>query len=126
MATRSSEQALRESEEKFRTLAETTDCAIFVWREGLIYVNPALTTITGYTRDELLVLTAWEGIIHPDDRERVRANGRARLRGENAPRHYEFRIYTKSGEERWVDFTAGTIRYNGERRESAHGRGQCP
>jgi len=47
MATRSSEQALRESEEKFRTLAETTDCAIFVWREGLIYVNPALTTITG-------------------------------------------------------------------------------
>jgi PAS domain S-box-containing protein len=114
MATRSSKQALRESEEKFRTLAETTDCAIFVWREGLIYVNPALSTITGYTRDELLVLTAWEGIIHPDDRERVRANGRARLRGEDVPRHYEFRIYTKSGEERWVDFTAGTIRYNGD------------
>ncbi len=114
MVTRSSEQALRESEEKFRTLAETTDCAIFVWREGLVYVNPALSTITGYSRDELLVLTAWEGIIHPDDRERVRANGRARLRGESVPRHYEFRIRTKSGEERWVDFTAGTIRYNGE------------
>ena len=114
MATRGSEQALRESEEKFRTLAETTDCAIFVWREGLIYVNPALSTITGYTRDELLVLTAWEGIIHPDDRERVRANGRARLRGESVPRNYEFRIRTKSGVERWVDFTAGTIRYNGE------------
>ncbi|MEK7303754.1 MAG: PAS domain S-box protein, partial [Pseudomonadota bacterium] len=114
MATPSSEQALRESEEKFRTLAETTDCAIFVWREGLLYVNPALSTITGYTRDELLVLTAWEGIIHPDDRERVRANGRARLRGESVPRNYEFRIRTKSGEERWVDFTAGTIHYNGE------------
>ena len=114
MVKRASEQALRESEEKFRTLAETTDCAIFVWREGLIYVNPALTTITGYTRDELLVLTAWEGIIHPEDRERVRDNGRARLRGESVPRNYEFRIRTKGGEERWVDFTAGTIRYNGE------------
>jgi diguanylate cyclase (GGDEF)-like protein/PAS domain S-box-containing protein len=114
MATRSSEQALRESEEKFRTLAETTDCAIFVWREGLLYVNPALTTITGYSRGELLVLTAWETIIHPDDRERVRANGRARLRGESVPRNYEFRIRTKGGEERWVDFTAGTVHYNGE------------
>lgn len=114
MATRGSEQALRESEEKFRTLAETTDCAIFVWREGLLYVNPAMTTITGYTKDELLVLTAWETIIHSDDRERVRANGRARLRGESVPRHYEFRIFTKAGEERWVDFTAGTIRYNGK------------
>jgi diguanylate cyclase (GGDEF)-like protein/PAS domain S-box-containing protein len=114
MATRSSEQALRESEEKFRTLAETTDCAIFVWRDGLLYVNPAMTTITGYTKDELLVLTAWETIIHADDRERVRANGRARLRGESVPRHYEFRIFNKAGEERWVDFTAGTIRYNGK------------
>lgn len=114
MATRGSEQALRESEEKFRTLAETTDCAIFVWREGLIYVNPALTTITGYSRDELLVLEAWEHIIHPDDRERIRTNGRARLRGESVPRNYEFRIRTKSGEERWVDFTAGKINYNGE------------
>jgi diguanylate cyclase (GGDEF)-like protein/PAS domain S-box-containing protein len=114
MATRSSEQALRESEEKFRTLAETTDCAIFVWRDGLLYVNPAMTTITGYTKKELLVLTAWETIIHADDRERVRANGRARLRGESVPRHYEFRIFNKAGEERWVDFTAGTIRYNGK------------
>ena len=114
MTARSSEQALRESEEKFRTLAETTDCAIFVWREGLLYVNPAMSVITGYTSEELLVLTAWENIIHADDRERVRANGRARLRGEGAPRNYEFRIHTKDGKERWVDFTAGTIRYNGE------------
>ncbi len=114
MAARSSEQALRESEEKFRTLAETTDCAIFVWREGLLYVNPAMSVITGYTSEELLVLTAWENIIHADDRERVRANGRARLRGESAPRNYEFRIHTRDGKERWVDFTAGTIRYNGE------------
>jgi diguanylate cyclase (GGDEF)-like protein/PAS domain S-box-containing protein len=114
MATRSSKQALRESEEKFRTLAETTDCAIFVWREGLLYVNPALCLITGYTSEELLKLPAWESVIHPDDLERVRANGLARLRGESVPRHYEFRIHTKSGEERWLHFSAGAIRYNGE------------
>ena len=110
----SSDQALRESEEKFRTLAETTDCAIFVWREYLLYVNPALTAIVGYSTEELLDQFLWEKVIHPDDFERVRNNGRARLRGENVPRHYEFRLVTKSGEERWVDFSAGAIRYNGE------------
>jgi len=114
MVARSSEQALRESEEKFRTLAETTDCAIFVWREGLLYVNPAMSFITGHPKEYLLVPTAWEGIIHADDLERVRHNARARLRGESVPRNYEFRIHAKNGEERWVDFTAGVIHYNGE------------
>jgi len=114
MATPSSEQALRESEEKFRALAETTDCAIFVWRKMLLYVNPALCTVTGYAPEELLNLPTWETIIHPDDRRRVRENGLARLRGEEVPRQYEFRILTKSGEERWVDFSAGAISYNGE------------
>ncbi len=114
MAAQSPKQALLESEEKFRTLAETTDCAIFVWREGLLYVNPAMSVITGYSSDELLVLNAWEEIIHPGDLERVRQNGRARLRGESVPRNYEFRVRTKSGEERWVDFTAGAIHFNGE------------
>ena len=33
----------------------------------------------------------------------------ARLRGEPVPRHYEFRILTRTGEERWVDFIAGQI-----------------
>jgi len=110
----SSEQALRESEEKFRTLAETTDCAIFVWRQVLLYVNPALCRITGFSSDELLHLPSWENVIHPDDLPMVQARGAARLRGEPVPRHYEFRIITKGGEERWVDFTAGPIRYHGE------------
>jgi len=110
----SSDQALRESEERFRTLAETTDCAIFVWRQALLYVNPALCRITGYSSEELLNLPTWLDVIHPDDREMVRERGQARLRGEPVPRHYEFRIQTRSGNERWVDFTAGLIRYNGQ------------
>lgn len=111
---RNSEQALHESEEKFRTLAETADCAIFVWREKLLYVNPAMTVMTGYPSRELLAFPSWELIIHPDDREMVRERGLARLHGKEAPPHYEFRILTKHGEERWVDFSGGVIRYHGE------------
>ncbi len=111
---RSSEQALRESEERFRTLAETTDTAIFVWRKGLLYVNPAACSMSGYTADELLGLPSWDVIIHPEDRAMVQERGIARLRGEPAPAHYEFRILTKQGDERWVDFSAGRVQYNGD------------
>jgi len=104
----------REDEHTFRILAETTECAIFVWRETLLYVNPAMCRITGYTAGEMLIPAAWEGIIHPDDRERVRESGRARLRGESVPRQYEFRIINKAGEERWIDFTASPVRYRGK------------
>jgi len=109
-----SEQALRESEEKFRALAETTDCAIFVWREALLYVNPAASAISGYTISELLTLECWDSIIHPDDRPTIRARAYARLRGEDVPRHVEFRVLAKGGEERWVDMSSAVIRYNGE------------
>ncbi len=49
------EEALRQSEAKFRTLAETIASAIFISQEQrLHYVNHAAETITGYAREELL------------------------------------------------------------------------
>lgn len=109
-----SEQALRESEEKFRTLAETTDCAIFVWRQVFLYVNPAMSAISGYDADELLGLEDWFSIVHPADRATVRARAEARLDGKPAPSHYEFRVINRHGEDRWIDLSVGMIRYNGE------------
>ena len=49
------EAALRESEEKFRVLAETTPAGIILYRgERFIYANPVLEKISGYTCEELL------------------------------------------------------------------------
>src|SRR6185436_13084602 len=46
--------ALRESEARFRTLAETAPCAIFIYQDdGFRYANPAAASITGYNREEL-------------------------------------------------------------------------
>jgi len=108
------EAALAESEARFRALAETTAAAIVVYQGNRFrFVNPAAQRLTGYTEAEALAASFWD-IVHPDHRELVRQRGLARQRGEPVPSRYEFKIITKNGEERWIDFSAGTIMFGGE------------
>lgn len=108
------ERALREGEHLFRTLAETTSTAIFIYRgEHNVYVNEATTRISGYSREEMTSMRFWD-LIHPEDRETVRDRGLRRLRGEDVPERYEFRIVRKDGAVRWLDFTAGRIDWQGQ------------
>jgi diguanylate cyclase (GGDEF)-like protein/PAS domain S-box-containing protein len=107
-------EALRESEMRFRTLAETVACAIFIYQDThLRYVNPMAVTMTGYTREELLAIPFWE-IAHADFRELVKDRGLARQQGERVPPRYEIKILTKQGEERWLDLTAERIDFEGK------------
>jgi PAS domain-containing protein len=49
------EASLRESEEKFRVLAETSHAMIFLYQgERHIYFNPAAERLTGYKKEEFL------------------------------------------------------------------------
>ncbi|MBI2812701.1 MAG: PAS domain S-box protein [Opitutae bacterium] len=113
-ARKEAEEALRESEAKFRTLAETTAASIFVLQGPRFkFANPALERLTGYAREELLAMNFWD-TAHPDHRELVHARGLARQRGEPVPIRYEFKLLSKQGETRWVDFTAGLINYEGQ------------
>ena len=108
------EEALQESEARFRTLTETTASAIFIYQdEKFIYINPALEAISGYTHDELLQMNFWD-FVHPASKELVKARELARQKGEHLPQRYEFKIINKKGEERWIDFTAGIIDYHGK------------
>jgi len=107
------EKALRESEEKFRILAESSPAAIMLYRgDKLIYVNHTAELITGYTKDELLSGMPWK-FVHPDSRAMVSDRAAARLRGETVPSRYEVNIVTRSGEERWFDISAEPIVYGG-------------
>ncbi len=106
---KATEAALRESEEKFRVLAENAAAGIVIYRNNrLLYTNPAMSSITGYTRDELAKMTVLDAV-YPDLREEARRWSRAVARGEKAPPKGGSKIATKSGEDRWVDVTMGNV-----------------
>lgn len=109
------ESELRTSEEKFRAVAETAGNAIYI-HDGarLVFVNPAAEGITGYTREELLANDMW-GMVHPDFREQVRANARARFLGQPCPQRYEYKIIAKDGTDRWLDFSANLVEFEGKK-----------
>ena len=103
------EKALRDSEQWFRTLAETTATAIMVYSaERFLYVNRACVELTGRPAEEILELAPWE-LAHPEHQGVVRERLTARLRGEDMPTRYEIKILTGDGRERWVDYTTGRI-----------------
>ena len=107
------QQALVESEAKFRAVAEMASCGIYI-HDGkrLLYVNRGLAEITGYTTAELLTGDPWD-IVHPEYRERMKQNFAGRMRGEDIPARYEFKIRRKGGEEAWLDFSTSQIQFEG-------------
>jgi len=108
------EEALRESEEKFRVLAETSPAAIILHQgERFIYANPAATRISGYSEAELLEMNFWQWS-GKEDCDSIRQRSHARLRGEPEPPQYEHKLITKYGEEKWVLVSAGITEYRGK------------
>lgn len=109
-----SDDALRESESKFRLVAETAPCAIWILEDNaLVYVNRHAEILSGYTRDELLSMDAWD-LVDPGFQEMNYRRSMARLRGENPEPRYQFKIRTKSGELRWLDFTGARTQFEGK------------
>ena len=108
------EAALRESEGLFRSLSETTDAAIFLFRGSRnVHVNAAACRITGYSYQELVAMPFWQ-VLHPDFRELVQARGLARQEGEDIPTSYKVAIVTKGGEVRWLQYSGNVIDYQGQ------------
>jgi len=112
-------ETLRESEERYRLLAENaTDIISRHAPEGVfLYASPASRTLLGYRPEELLGTSAY-GHIHPDDLEDVRRRdsdgGHFLSAGTEA-----FRMRKKDGSYVWVEASSKTMRHpdTGEIRE---------
>ncbi len=108
---RAADRALRESEEKFRTVAEVAPCSIFIHDgEHLLYVNPATCAITGYSCQELLSKSLWD-LLHPESIPSVRDRFRRRREELPVPRNFEERIICKDGTSKWIQFNGQPIHY---------------
>jgi len=107
------EEALRESQEQFRIVAENAR-AVFGIVQGkrFVYAKPYLTELSGYSLQEIISMD-FADMVHPDFREQVVEYARRRQLGEPVPAHYEFAMVTKTGETRWMDFSPGRIVYRG-------------
>jgi PAS domain S-box-containing protein len=106
-----SEEKLRNSEEKFRKLAESSSFAIMMHQgDHWIYSNRAAEEISGYTTAELCDMHFWD-FVHPDYKGLIKERGYKRQQGKEVPRAYEFKIKTKNGQEKWVSLTGNTIQY---------------
>ncbi|OFX53976.1 MAG: hypothetical protein A2066_00910 [Bacteroidetes bacterium GWB2_41_8] len=106
------ENKLKESEERFRNLADSSPLAICIYQDEFwVYTNRAGEKMSGYSAQELYQKKYWE-FVAPEYQELVRNNGIKRLDGKGEESPYEFRIITKEGESRWVILTGSSINYN--------------
>jgi PAS domain S-box-containing protein len=103
------EKALQEREAEYRLLVENANEAISVACDGMLcFVNFKATEIMGYSREELMSIP-FVNFIHPDDREMVAERHLRRLRGEQFPGVYPFRVIDKSGNVKWLEINAVLI-----------------
>jgi PAS domain S-box-containing protein len=110
------EEALRESEKKYRDLVErVTNVGVLVAQDGkLVFTNTAISDILGYTKEELASHPNPFDFIHPDDRTMVLERHMKRLKGENSPEKYPYRIITRDGSIKWVEVTGTRLDWRGK------------
>ncbi|MCX5816513.1 MAG: PAS domain S-box protein [Proteobacteria bacterium] len=99
------EDALKESEERYRTVADFT----YAWEYWLapdgkyVYVSPACERISGYRVEEFHQdPKLLEKIIHPDDKHRFVIHIHDVLQDKSDVCTLEFRIITRNNEDRWI------------------------
>jgi PAS domain S-box-containing protein len=108
------EEALRESEEKYRSLVERANDGITIIQDTLLkYANPRLTQMLGYSVEEMLN-TPFTSYIDPEELPKVNERYRRRIAGGDVPSIYETIIRHKNGSKIYAEFNAGVVTYQGK------------
>ncbi len=116
---RQTERALKESEERFRYLAEYSPTGIFIVQDGrIIYENPEEKKLSGPLAN--LFRQGNLDNIHPDDVQKVKEGYQKLVSGDFANLDMDFRYYPKGIEDgnlnlKWVICRASVIEYSGKK-----------
>ncbi len=106
------QERLRDSEEKYRTLVEYSNCLIYILKGNrMIYANRTTCEALGYTREELYKMDLWD-LVHPDDREYLKRvtylpQGPEGSKG----KMYDGRLVRKDGSTLYCQFSGGVVMF---------------
>jgi len=106
--TRRAEEALRESEVKYRSIFDTAQIGILVAQDEKVkYINPSIAQLLD------LAGTSFVGAIHPDDRSIVLDHYHRRIAGEEVPAIYQFRMLLGDEGVIWMELHAFLFSWEG-------------
>ena len=104
------QDALRDSEARFRAMSDASPLGIFVSdvAGGCVYTNAAYSAISGLSAEQMLGRD-WSALIHPEDRLRVLAEYEVAEQG-NLPFQTEMRVLRNDGSSVWASLNAAPMR----------------
>lgn len=110
---RLAEEALKESEEKYRLLVDNALDAIYIIQDGkVVFANPMVEQICGYGPEEMEGIY-FRDLLHPEDVRVAEKRRQRRLRGDKVPSNYTMRIRAKGGEIRWLQVNQVLLNWQG-------------
>jgi len=99
------EQALRESENYYRTLFGNTGTAMVIYDKDTVIrsCNAQYEALVGFSKEEIVEKMNWQDFIAPEDQERVLEYHRRRTAGDpDIPRDYEFSLLGHNKERKYI------------------------
>lgn len=92
------------------SLMDHAPVPMFLYDQRIIYTNTAFKQFIGYNQDELHDMFVWE-LIEPLFREEIKQAISKRLVNDMQPKEYQFRMFTRHRQYRWVHLVAKTVQY---------------
>lgn len=111
---REAEEALAESEEKYRTLVEQATDGVVIVQDGLFkFVNPAMAELLGYDAPEELIGNEFMPFVASEFKEMAAEKHRNTMAGVGTPLIFEIDIFKRDGAKAPVELNTGMIQYEG-------------
>jgi len=108
------EEALRESEQKYRLLVDNASETILVAQDGMLkFANRMASELSGYSEQEI-ISRPFSEFIYPDDRGMVVESYLSRIKGGASRPKYVFRFVVRDGSIKWVEISAVLIDWEGK------------
>ena len=105
--------SLKESEERFTSLAQRMPTAVFIHQgSSIVYANSAAEVMTGYSREQLLTMHI-NAIIHPEYLQVEQPHDLERIESQMHGGEKEVQVFQRGGRQRWAVMTSAVIEYGG-------------